>query len=186
MKKILSIFFGFLLITLSAQAEEKLTVKKQLIGILGVTSGTVSNGFKELNNICSVIRKQNGGVLFIDYGYVSENMQNTLQSVYKHKFNDLSKNIGNADITSLVNFDLYKKYFLYKNLSVEKIISQSQFLQKMGILERSKMLSHKMDYKRKIDLYSRIQRLINPNMMGETFKVIFAKNKKCKFSLAFK
>ena len=87
---------------------------------------------------------------------------------------NLSKNIGNADITSLVNFDLYKKYFLYKNLSVEKIISQSQFLQKMGILERSKMLSHKMDYKRKIDLYSRIQRLINPNMMGETFKVIFA------------
>ena len=71
---------------------------------------------------------------------------------------------------------------LYKNLSVEKIISQSQFLQKMGILERSKMLSHKMDYKRKIDLYSRIQRLINPNMMGETFKVIFDKNKKYKIS----
>ena len=143
-------------------------------------------GFKELNNICSVIRKQNGGALFIDYGYVSENKQNTLQSVYKHKFNDLSKNIGNADITSLVNFDLYRKYFLYKNLFVEKIISQSQFLQKMGILERSKMISHKMDYKRKIDLYSRIQRLISPYMMGETFKVIFTKNKKCKFSLAFK
>ena len=35
-----------------------------------------------------------------------------LQSVYKHKFNDLSKNIGNADITSLVNFSLYKKYFI--------------------------------------------------------------------------
>ena len=143
-------------------------------------------GFKELNNICSVIRKQNGGALFIDYGYVSENKQNTLQSVYKHKFNDLNKNIGDADITSLVNFDLYRKYFLYKNLFVEKIISQSQFLQKMGILERSKMISHKMDYKRKIDLYSRIQRLISPYMMGETFKVIFAKNKKCKFSLAFK
>ena len=143
-------------------------------------------GFKELNNICSVIRKQNGGALFIDYGYVFENNQNTLQSVYKHKFNDLSKNIGNADITSLVNFDLYRKYFLHKNLFVEKIISQSQFLQKMGILERSKMISHKMDYKRKIDLYSRIQRLISPYMMGETFKVIFAKNKKCKFSLAFK
>ena len=49
MKKLLLIFFGFLLITLSVQAEQKLTVEKQLIGILGVTSGTVSNGFKELN-----------------------------------------------------------------------------------------------------------------------------------------
>ena len=48
MKKILSIFFGFLLITLSAQAEEKLTVEKQLIGVLGVASGTISNGTKEL------------------------------------------------------------------------------------------------------------------------------------------
>ena len=56
----------------------------------------------------------------------------------------------------------------------------------MGIMERSKMISDKMDYKRKIDLYSRIQRLISPYMMGETFKVIFAKNKKCKFSLPFK
>ena len=55
-------------------------------------------GFKELNNICSVIRKQNGGVLFIDYGYVSENRQNTLQSVYKHKFNDLGKNIEEASL----------------------------------------------------------------------------------------
>ncbi len=143
-------------------------------------------GFNELGNICNIIQKHNGGVLLIDYGYVSKNKQSTLQSVYKHKFNDLSKNIGNADITSLVNFSLYRKYFLHKNLFVEKIISQSQFLQKMGILERSKIVSDKMDYKRKIDLYSRIQRLINPYMMGETFKVIFAKNKKCKFSLAFK
>ena len=48
MKKFIAIFFGFLLITLSVQSEEKLTIEKQLIGILGVTSGTVSNGAKEL------------------------------------------------------------------------------------------------------------------------------------------
>ena len=29
----------------------------------------------------------------------------------KHKFNDMNKNLGNADITSLVNFGLYKEYF---------------------------------------------------------------------------
>ena len=48
MKKFIAIFFGFLLITLSVQSEEKLTIEKQFIGILGVTSGTVSNGAKEL------------------------------------------------------------------------------------------------------------------------------------------
>ena len=143
-------------------------------------------GFKELDLMCEKINRQNGGLLFIDYGYKRENNQNTLQSVYKHKFNDITENIGNADITYLVNFELYKRYFISKNLHVENIISQSQFLQKMGIKERFRILSDKMDKKNKLNLYRRIQRLINPSMMGENFKVIFAKNKKSKFSLAFK
>ena len=78
-----------------------------------------------------------------------------------HKFNDIKKNIGNADITSLVNFDLYKKYFNANGLVVENIINQSQFRQKMGILERVKMASNKMGHKEKINLYSRVQRLID-------------------------
>lgn len=142
-------------------------------------------GFKELNIICNKIKKFGGGALFIDYGYNSGNGYNTLQSVYKHKFNKIEKNVGDADITSLVNFNLYKKFFVLKDLTVEKIINQSQFLQRMGIIERLNMLSNKMDIKNTIDLYSRIQRLIKPSMMGG-FKVIFTKNKKCKFSLAFK
>ena len=69
----------------------------------------------------------NGGALFIDYGYIKEHNIDTLQSVIKHKFNDIQENIGEADITSLVNFNLYKQYFNMKNLSVDKIISQRNF-----------------------------------------------------------
>ena len=115
-----------------------------------------------------------------------EKNTNTLQSVMNHRFNDINKNISNADITSLVNFDLYKRYFDLRGLIVEDIISQSKFLQKMGIIERFKIASNKMKYKDKSDLYLRVKRLIDPTMMGKTFKVIFAKNKKCDFSLAFK
>ncbi len=143
-------------------------------------------GFKELNIVCNKIKKLNGGALFIDYGYKTENNIDTLQSIMKHKFNDVRKNIGNADITSLVNFDLYKKYFNSNGLIVEDVINQSQFLQKMGIIERVKVASNKMGHKEKLDLYSRIQRLIDPSMMGRNFKVIFAKNKNCNFALAFK
>ena len=71
----------------------------------------------------------------------------------KHKFNDIKKNIGNADITSLVNFSLYKKYFNLNGLLVEDIISQSKFLQKMGILERIKIAGNKMGQKRKNKIY---------------------------------
>ena len=143
-------------------------------------------GFKELNIVCSKIKQLNGGALFIDYGYKSEINIGTLQSVMNHKFNNINKNIGDADITSLINFDLYKKYFNFNNLFVENIISQSEFLQKMGIIERFKIASDKMNDKDKSNLYLRVQRLINPNMMGKNFKVLFAKNKNCNFSLAFK
>ena len=143
-------------------------------------------GFKELKMVCKKIKELNGGVLFIDYGYSKENNTSTLQSVIKHSYNNMTKNIGNADITALVNFNLYKEYFNYNNLVVENIVSQGKFLQKMGIVERAKILSNKMKFDDKFNLYSRVNRLIDPKMMGENFKVIFAKNKKCKFSLAFK
>ena len=144
------------------------------------------HGFKELEIICRKIKKLNGGALFIDYGYNSGKNINTLQSVIKHRYNNINKNIGDADITTLVNFGLYREYFNYNGLLVEDIISQSKFLQKMGIIERVKIVSNKMTYEDRLNLYMRLKRLIDPKMMGKNFKVIFAKNKKCKFSLAFK
>ena len=143
-------------------------------------------GFKELEIVCKKIKELNGGALFIDYGYNWSKNTDTLQSIKKHKFNNINKNIGNADITSLVNFSLYKKYFISKDLFVENVLSQGEFLQKMGIIERINMVSNKMNLYNKSNLYSRVNRLIDPRMMGENFKVIFAKNKKCKFSLAFR
>ncbi len=143
-------------------------------------------GFKELSVICNKIKKLNGGALFIDYGYELRKNINTLQSVMNHKLNDINKNIGDSDITALVNFDLYKEYFNSNNLFVEKIITQSEFLQKMGIIERVKIAGNKMNSKERTNLYLRVKRLIDPEMMGKNFKVIFAKNKKCNFSLAFK
>ena len=143
-------------------------------------------GFKELEIICKKIKKLNGGVLFIDYGYKTKNNINTLQSVVKHKYNDIKENIGNADITSLVNFNLYKDYFNWNNLYVEKIITQSEFLQKLGIIERMKILNKKISLQERSNLNLRIKRLLHPGLMGQNFKVIFAKNKKCSFSLAFK
>ena len=144
------------------------------------------HGFKELKIICKKIKKLNGGVLFIDYGYKNKNNLNTLQSVVKHRYNDIRENIGNADITSLVNFNLYKDYFNLNDLYVEKIISQSEFLQKLGIIERMKILSKTMSFRERSNLNHRIKRLLHPVLMGESFKVIFAKNKECSFSLAFK
>ena len=86
----------------------------------------------------------------------------------------------------MVNFNLFKEFFNYKGLLVENILSQSKFLQKMGIVERFKTLDNSLSDKDKFNIFIRIKRLIDPKMMGKNFKVIFAKNKKCNFSLAFR
>ena len=71
-------------------------------------------GFKELDLVTSSIKKLNGGLLLIDYGFLKQESNNTLQSIKKHKKNMVFDNVGDADITSLVNFSLLKAYFKKK------------------------------------------------------------------------
>ena len=139
-------------------------------------------GFDELDKITKKISKNRGGILLIDYGYCNQINKSTLQSVKKHKKNRLLDNLGSADITSLVNFRLLEEYFKNKKLKVKNVVTQSFFLKKMGIVERANILSTKMSFKDKIDLYERLKRLLSPYSMGSLFKVIFAfKNKKNNF-----
>ena len=131
-------------------------------------------GFNELKNMTKKIAKLNGGILLIDYGYLQSNNKNTLQSVMKHKKNNLLSNLGSADITSLVNFKLLNEYFIKNNLKVKKIVTQKFFLKKMGIIERANNLSKKMNFKEQSNLYTRLKRLLDDKLMGKLFKVIFA------------
>ena len=131
-------------------------------------------GFQELKKITKKISKLKGCILLIDYGYLKPNNQNTLQSIMKHKKNDLLRNLGKADITAHVNFGLLSEFFLKNNLKIEKLLSQKEFLENMGIIERAKLLSKKMKFSEKSDLYLRLQRLLSPRYMGELFKVILA------------
>ena len=142
-------------------------------------------GLAELSLITNTIKKLNGGLLLIDYGFLKQQNKNTLQSVKNHKQNMIFDNIGNADITSLVNFNLLKKFLKKKKLKVNNIVTQEFFLKKMGIINRAEILSQKMNFKEKSDLYLRLQRLLNPKQMGRLFKVMLAYKYKKKISLGF-
>ena len=139
-------------------------------------------GFEELKKIIKKILQLKGCLLLIDYGYVSPSNQNTLQSVIKHKKNNLLNNLGKADITSHVNFKLLNEFFIKNNLKVGKIISQQNYLKNMGIIERAEIISKKMKFRDQSNLYLRLKRLLSPNLMGELFKVALAyKFKSTKF-----
>ena len=91
--------------------------------------------YKYLNNISKKINTFKGGLLIIDYGYLEKKMKNSLQSVRKHKFSSILKDLGNSDITYNVNFNLLKKITKKLNLKVTGITSQKNFLTKLGIRE---------------------------------------------------
>jgi len=140
---------------------------------------------EKLNTISKIIKKQNGGLLIIDYGYKDKKMFDTLQSVRKHKKNTFLENIFKADITHLINFDLLKKKI--RNLEIDSVnlTTQREFLIKMGILERAEIISKNMTFSKKSDIYFRLKRLIDKKQMGTLFKVLFATNKKNNFNLGF-
>ncbi|MDC0472615.1 SAM-dependent methyltransferase [Pelagibacteraceae bacterium] len=142
-------------------------------------------GIKELDKIIKVLKKTNGALLLIDYGYLKPIQASTLQSVRKHKVNRLFDKIGEADITSLVNFGFLEEYFLTKDCDVKKVVSQSFFLKRIGILNRAEILSSKMNFKEKSDLYMRLKRLLDPAQMGELFKVMCVQKNMKPFNLGF-
>ncbi len=130
-------------------------------------------GFYELEKIIKKISKLGGGLLLIDYGYLIPANRNTLQSLLNHKKNNPLHNLGKADITSLVNFNLLNEYFIKNSLKVKKIVTQKFFLERMGIIERANNLSQKMSFKDQSNLYLRLRRLLDKKLMGNLFKVIF-------------
>ena len=142
-------------------------------------------GFYQLKKMIRKILNSNGCILLIDYGYLRPNNQDTLQSVLKHKKNYILSNLGKADVTSQVNFKLLSEFFKKNKLSVKNITTQKEFLINMGIQERAEIISKKMTFGEKSNLYLRLKRLLSPKLMGDLFKVILAYKSNHKNFLGF-
>ena len=126
-----------------------------------------------MQNITKKINNKKGGLLIIDYGFFEDNMKNTLQSLYKHKSNNFLTNIGEADITHHVNFNLIEKLAKKNKLQVSLKTNQKKFLVSLGIKYRAEQIAKNLPFSKKADIFYRLDRLINENKMGNLFKVIF-------------
>ena len=165
------------------------TLIKRIKDLSLISSGSTIEypieALKFLDDISKKINKFNGGLLTFDYGYRRKVNKDTLQSVKKHKYTNLLFAPGHSDITSHINFKLFNEFLKKKNLNTKKIINQSEFLKRIGILERANILSKKMTFKEKANMFYRLKRLLDPRDMGDLFKVIFAQKKNKNFSLGF-
>ncbi len=141
--------------------------------------------FKYLRIICDLIRKNDGGMLVIDYGYADSKMHETLQAVNNHKYSNILENIGDSDITHNINFHSFEKFInQFKEIN-SNFTNQKRFLTSMGILQRAEIISKNITFSKKADLFYRVRRLIDEKQMGELFKVMLVKNKKNNFRTGF-
>ncbi len=142
-------------------------------------------GVSYLKKISDIIKKNSGGLLIIDYGYMKKKMKNTLKSISNHKHSDVLKNIGKSDITHNINFYLFKKIIDQLGGLKDLITTQGSFLVKLGIKNRAEIISQNQSFSKKADIYYRLKRLIDQKEMGNLFKVMFIKKKNNKYKLGF-
>jgi len=172
---------------LQKKANNSLIKRIQNLNLIS-TGNTIEYPLVALNFLGVIAKKINkfdGGLLTFDYGYTEKKNQNTLQSVKKHKYANPISMHHHSDITSHLNFKLFSKILKKNNLNVKKITTQNEFLQKIGILERANILSKKITFKEKANIFFRLKRLLDYKEMGSLFKVLFAQKKGGKFSLGF-
>ena len=143
------------------------------------------NGIDYLKKISNIIKKYQGGVLIIDYGYLEEKMKNTLQAITNHKYSEILENIGNSDITHNINFNLFKRVIKKIGGLNQITTNQRNFLIKMGIQQRAEIISKNLPFSKKTSIFFRLKRLIDNKQMGNHFKVMLIKNKNNKFNLGF-
>ena len=139
-----------------------------------------------LKIISKKIRINGGGILIIDYGNFDKTMKNTLQSISKHKYNNVLNNFGQSDITYSINFKLIEKIVKKLSLKVSGITNQKNFLINLGILKRAEIISKNLSFSKKADIYFRVKRLVNKNLMGELFKVMLITKQNTNFQTGFK
>ena len=143
------------------------------------------SSFEYLKDISNLIKKNDGGLLIIDYGYLNLKMKETLLAIKNHKHSNILEDIGDSDITYNINFNLFKKFVgQFDDLNFI-ITNQKKFLTSMGIIQRAEIISENIPFSKKSDLFYRIRRLIDEKQMGELFKVMLIKKHKNNFKTGF-
>ena len=142
-------------------------------------------GFKYLTEIFKFIKKNNGGLLIIDYGYFDKKMEDTLQAIHRQKYSKVLENVGKSDITYNVNFNFIANIAKnFQNLDIN-FTSQKKFLSSLGIQQRAEIITKNKKFSEKADIFFRLKRLINENEVGELFKVMLIKKSNNNSSIGF-
>lgn len=122
--------------------------------------------------IATHLTRHGGVLLVIDYGYLGESHQDTLQAVREHGYAPVLKDPGDADITAHVDFQTLAEIAESQGASVHGPVNQGTFLVRIGAEIRTQQLLQNADEEQAVQLISGVKRLIDPTQMGHLFKAM--------------
>lgn len=123
-------------------------------------------------HICYLMKAKPVVFLTIDYGYFTHKplSKPTTQALKENKIVNLLDHLGQADLSSYVNFHVLNNVFLSHHLPTQ-ITLQKDFLMEMGITERTEQLCKAASPHQAQLLTSALYKLTAPSEMGDLFKV---------------
>lgn len=128
-------------------------------------------GLQLMHDLATIIAKQGGAMLTIDYGYDQTRTGETFQALKSHKYADPFAEPGQADLTAHVDFAALALAAETAGAKAHPLINQGIFLHAMGIVERTKALAT-ANPRLAQDIISGAERLVSPKHMGELFKCL--------------
>lgn len=116
------------------------------------------------------IKAQGGAALFIDYGHEASAPGDTFQAVHGHQYCDVFDHIGEADLTSHVDFGALVRAASREGIHIFGPVAQGVFLRNLGIEARALNLV-RQNKEKAAAIEKDLHRLVSSAEMGEIFKV---------------
>lgn len=124
-----------------------------------------------VSNVCQRIKKQKGAALFVDYGHTEPMLKDSFRAFKSHKPVHVLEHVGDADLTSDVDFAALANAAQKEGLDVIGPTTQGEFLESLGLFQRAETLKKNATDRQKEDIEKALHRLHDLSEMG-SFKVI--------------
>lgn len=124
-----------------------------------------------MEDIAKFLKLSKSAAIFIDYGYIEKQFGDSLQALKKHKYYDVFKSLGTADLTAHVDFSALAKIVNNNNLPCN-LSTQREFFTMLGFRERSRALANNSNQHKQKKLQIAEDRILAKEQMGELFKVM--------------
>lgn len=125
-----------------------------------------------LQSLCTHIHRNRGAGLVIDYGHLNSGYGDTLQAIQSHKMVSPLSQPGNCDLTTHIDFEHLSAIAKQNKLNTQ-MGTQAEFLKSFGIdIRTQNLIDATTNSQQKQSIKKATQRLIDPEHMGELFKVL--------------